>query len=211
MAITKRTRFEVLRRDNYTCRYCRSSSNELHVDHVTPVALGGTDTPENLVAACKDCSLGKASTSPDDGTVAEVREDAIRYAELTRQAYAILVETIGERDDYAETFEESYQYGLPEDWKNSLGRWFDVGVPLEIVLEASEIACRKQKAFRGTDRFSYFCGIVWNQVQLVGEQVAQKSALDGAWLTDEELTNQRIDAYMQGLHASQKAQESDGT
>lgn len=55
---------------------------------------------------------------------------------------------------------------------------------------------------------------IWNdpdfKVQLVGEQVAQKAALDGAWLTDEELTNQRIDAYMQGLHASRKAQESDG-
>ena len=25
MAVSKRTRFEVLRRDNYTCRYCRSA------------------------------------------------------------------------------------------------------------------------------------------------------------------------------------------
>ena len=40
MAVSKRTRFEVLRRDNFTCRYCRSTDNELTVDHVTPVALG---------------------------------------------------------------------------------------------------------------------------------------------------------------------------
>lgn len=33
MAVTKRTRFEVLRRDNYTCRYCRSTDGALTVDH----------------------------------------------------------------------------------------------------------------------------------------------------------------------------------
>jgi hypothetical protein len=31
MAVSKRTRFEVLRRDNYTCRYCRSAENSLRV------------------------------------------------------------------------------------------------------------------------------------------------------------------------------------
>ena len=39
MAVTKRTRYEVMRRDNFTCRYCRSTEGELTVDHVTPVAL----------------------------------------------------------------------------------------------------------------------------------------------------------------------------
>ena len=55
MAVSKRTRFEVLKRDNYTCRYCRSEENPLTVDHVVPTALGGSDAPDNLVAACKDC------------------------------------------------------------------------------------------------------------------------------------------------------------
>ena len=39
MAVTKRVRFEVLRRDEYTCRYCRSKENELTIDHVVPVTL----------------------------------------------------------------------------------------------------------------------------------------------------------------------------
>lgn len=52
MAVTKRTRFEVLRRDNYTCRYCRSTDGALTVDHVTPRSLGGSDDPSNLVACC---------------------------------------------------------------------------------------------------------------------------------------------------------------
>ncbi|MGC7224589.1 HNH endonuclease, partial [Mycobacteroides abscessus subsp. massiliense] len=44
MAVTKRLRYEVLRRDNYSCRYCGRSAPEvkLTVDHVVPVALGGS-------------------------------------------------------------------------------------------------------------------------------------------------------------------------
>ncbi|WP_075737496.1 HNH endonuclease [Streptomyces acidiscabies] len=72
MAVSKRLRYEILRRDNHTCRYCGASAPDvpLRVDHVTPVALGGTDTPDNLVAACEPCNSGKSSTII--GTVAPV-------------------------------------------------------------------------------------------------------------------------------------------
>ena len=78
MAVSKRTRFEVLRRDDFTCRYCRSKDHELTVDHVVPVALGGTDKPDNLVAACRDCNAGKSSTPPDTALVSDVEADAVR-------------------------------------------------------------------------------------------------------------------------------------
>ena len=61
MAVSKRTRFEVLRRDNHACRYCGRTAPEvkLTLDHVVPVSLGGTDDPDNLVAACHDCNSGE--------------------------------------------------------------------------------------------------------------------------------------------------------
>jgi 5-methylcytosine-specific restriction endonuclease McrA len=39
MAVSKRTRYEVLRRDNHACRYCGGIAPDviLTVDHVTPV------------------------------------------------------------------------------------------------------------------------------------------------------------------------------
>ena len=39
MAVSKRTRYEVLRRDNHACRYCGASAPDakLTVDHVLPV------------------------------------------------------------------------------------------------------------------------------------------------------------------------------
>jgi hypothetical protein len=73
MAVSKRLRYEILRRDNHTCRYCGASAPDvpLRVDHVTPVALGGSDKPDNLVASCEACNSGKSSMI--EGFVAQVR------------------------------------------------------------------------------------------------------------------------------------------
>lgn len=67
--ITSSIRFEVFNRDNFTCRYCGRSSPEvqLHVDHVHPVVLGGTNELSNLVTACKDCNLGKSDRTIYNG------------------------------------------------------------------------------------------------------------------------------------------------
>lgn len=60
--LTTDTRFAVLRRDGYRCRYCGRTSEtvELHVDHVVSVAAGGSDDMSNLATACQDCNLGKS-------------------------------------------------------------------------------------------------------------------------------------------------------
>lgn len=62
-ALSKRTRFEVFKRDDFQCRYCgaRAPQALLHVDHVIPVADGGTNALDNLIAACDGCNLGKGS------------------------------------------------------------------------------------------------------------------------------------------------------
>lgn len=57
-------KFAVWRRDGFRCRYCGKDVHEtgvvLEVDHVIPVALGGTDEHSNLVTACRDCNRGKS-------------------------------------------------------------------------------------------------------------------------------------------------------
>lgn len=71
MAISKRLRFEILKRDGFACRYCHRDKVIITVDHVIPRVLGGTDDPSNLVASCDDCNAGKSSTLPGGATVAE--------------------------------------------------------------------------------------------------------------------------------------------
>lgn len=81
MAVPKRLRYEVLRRDNFSCRYCgaRAPLAELHVDHVIPRRHGGRDAAWNLTAACVECNLGKTDGVPDELTIREVREDESTY------------------------------------------------------------------------------------------------------------------------------------
>ena len=56
-----RLRFEVFRRDSYTCQYCGRRAPEivLHVDHILAWANGGMTEIENLRTACSTCNLGK--------------------------------------------------------------------------------------------------------------------------------------------------------
>lgn len=63
--IPQGVRFNVLRRDNFTCRYCGRSSPAviLHLDHVKAHTHGGADVEANLVTSCLDCNAGKSAKS----------------------------------------------------------------------------------------------------------------------------------------------------
>ncbi len=57
-----RLRFEVLKRDDFTCQYCGSTvqdGRKIVVDHIVPRKKGGKDEYSNLITACEDCNLGK--------------------------------------------------------------------------------------------------------------------------------------------------------
>ena len=71
-------RFRVLRRDNYTCRYCGAAAPEvpLHVDHVVPWVEVRCQEVMNLVAAFQDCMFnGRAGFADYGRAEARVRND----------------------------------------------------------------------------------------------------------------------------------------
>ncbi len=57
--LSVRKRFFVLKRDLYRCRLCKATGVPLEVDHVVPVARGGSDALDNLQALCVPCNRGK--------------------------------------------------------------------------------------------------------------------------------------------------------
>lgn len=63
MAVGPKLRFEVFKRDDFTCQYCggRTPAVILECDHVVPRAEGGTDEFENLTTACWECNRGKGA------------------------------------------------------------------------------------------------------------------------------------------------------
>jgi 5-methylcytosine-specific restriction endonuclease McrA len=60
----KKLRLRILNRDGRECYWCGMEANT--VDHIIPVAKGGTDDPENLVAACRKCNFSKQDKMPDE-------------------------------------------------------------------------------------------------------------------------------------------------
>ena len=81
-------RFEVFKRDDFTCRYCGRKTPEavLEVDHVIPVSAGGTDDIENLITACSACNIGKgARLLTQLPNVPDIHERAVELAEQERQ------------------------------------------------------------------------------------------------------------------------------
>ena len=71
--ISKRVRFEVFKRDNFTCQYCGKSAPQviLEIDHITPVSKGGTNDVTNLVTSCKECNRGKATRTINNDSIAK--------------------------------------------------------------------------------------------------------------------------------------------
>lgn len=75
--IPQGVRFDVFRRDNFTCVYCGASSPAvtLECDHRVAVANGGGDDPSNLVTACWDCNRGKGTKSVKPISRKDIRSD----------------------------------------------------------------------------------------------------------------------------------------
>lgn len=88
MALSVRTRFEVFKRDGFTCRYCGRTTPTviLQVDHVVPVSAGGSDDEMNLVTSCWECNSGKSAVPLNEVITGEDPHDrAILLLEKQRQ------------------------------------------------------------------------------------------------------------------------------
>jgi hypothetical protein len=116
MAVGIRKRFEVFKRDGFTCRYCGRKSPEvvLEADHVIPVAEGGTDDEVNLVTACWECNRGKGAVPLRDAMTGEDPHDkAILLLERERQLreYNKVLAVVNERIETEASALEKYWNG----------------------------------------------------------------------------------------------------
>lgn len=92
-AIAKKTRFEVFKRDKFTCQYCGRSAPEviLECDHIEPRSKGGTNNILNIVTSCRDCNSGKSDRRLSDGAVVKQQVDQLKDAQERRQQVEMLV------------------------------------------------------------------------------------------------------------------------
>ncbi len=91
--LSKKTRFEVFKRDSFKCQYCGRTAPDvvLHADHVSPVSKGGASDVMNLVTSCIDCNLGKSDRALDDNTVVAKQRAQLEDLSERREQLAMML------------------------------------------------------------------------------------------------------------------------
>ena len=91
--ISKKMRFEVFKRDKFTCQYCGRTAPDviLEVDHIKPVAEGGTNDLINLVTSCMDCNRGKGKRELSDTSAVKVQHEQLKELAKKSEQLEMLV------------------------------------------------------------------------------------------------------------------------
>jgi len=183
MSVSVRTRFEIFKRDRFTCQYCGKTPPNvlLEVDHIIPQAAGGSDEETNLTTSCWECNHGKADRLLEEGTaptvsaeitqrMAERIEQATAYTELVAQLSALQERQVQLVLDawaqawgaHAEERAEGTYWVMPDEH----GYWIERrtvrrllrSLPLDYLLEAVDIAAARFQ-WASWESVRYFYGV----------------------------------------------------
>lgn len=60
------------------CHYCgkKFTPKELTMDHIVPLARGGTSTPGNIVPSCRNCNRDKKLETPAERVLKQMKEES---------------------------------------------------------------------------------------------------------------------------------------
>jgi HNH endonuclease len=102
--ISKKLRFEVFKRDSFTCQYCGKKAPEviLHVDHIDPVAAGGSNELLNLITSCEGCNAGKSDRKISDSSALERQHAQMSALEERRQQIEMMAQWRAELENLDE-------------------------------------------------------------------------------------------------------------
>ena len=93
-SISKKIRFEVYKRDKFTCQYCGQKAPDvvLEIDHIKPVAKGGDNSLLNLITSCFDCNRGKRDIPLSENSVLEKQRQQMEQLQEKREQMEMLFE-----------------------------------------------------------------------------------------------------------------------
>lgn len=179
MSISKKIRFEVFKRDGFTCQYCGKHPPEvtLEIDHIKPKSKEGRDDINNLVTACFDCNRGKSNIElkqvpnklAENKEIIEEREK--QYVEYHKLLAKIQKRINSEVNEVTNIFENYFSSRtLTDSFKRTSVKMFIGKLGVFQVCDAMEIACdkfySKSKSNSSSDyAIKYFCGICWNKIK----------------------------------------------
>lgn len=157
-SLSKTVRFEVFKRDSFTCQYCGAKAPEtvLHCDHINPVAEGGTNEIMNLVTACAACNGGKGARKLDDRSAVERQRAQIEELEARREQLEMMLawrdaaqaEAVDTVEEVANRIGERGGFWPNESGKADIRKWLKT-YSLSEVLAAMDEAFDHYMKFNG--------------------------------------------------------------
>jgi hypothetical protein len=183
MAVSRGKRFDLFKRDGFTCQYCGRRPPEvvLEIDHIEPVSKGGDDDPINLITSCYDCNRGKHAKRlgdkvirPDaDAEFYRVQQEiaeAKRYMEARAERETVLEDLFATLDQvWADNISDE-DFPTTQVWR----RWLATYTPDQI--ERTVIAVsRPYHAGRIRGGFGGLMRYMGGTLKAIGEEDAEAS------------------------------------
>ncbi len=171
--VSTRARFEIFKRDGFTCQYCGSTPPTvvLHVDHIHPVSKGGKNDKSNLVTSCSSCNLGKSDIplTVVDGSLQE-KADMIKEREAQIKGYYKAIAAQKKRIE-SESWEVARMLTLDDGLNSyskvrmlSIRRFLDQ-IGFYDVMHAAEVTANRFRGSQSEAAFKYFCGCCWTMIR----------------------------------------------
>lgn len=171
-SIGKKLRFEIFKRDGFTCQYCGSHPPQvvLHIDHINPVVEGGDNSQDNLITSCESCNLGKGARLLSDVPQSlKDKANEVKEREEQIKGYNAIMEEKSSRINNEAWIIAATIEG--EVWIEKYGsmdllsiKKFLEKLSFHEVKEAAELAHAKIR-YSSNKRFKYFCGICWSKIR----------------------------------------------
>jgi hypothetical protein len=123
-SITKKCRFEVFKRDSFTCQYCGKSAPDvvLEIDHIKPVVEGGDNSLLNLVTSCFDCNRGKGKRKLSDNSSVKKQAKQLKLLKDKNEQLKMLLDYRESISDYRENEVNAIQ----DVFKSTTGYGFSI-------------------------------------------------------------------------------------
>ncbi len=120
--LSKKDRFEVFKRDGFTCQYCGREAPDivLNVDHIKPVKSGGSNDMLNLITSCWDCNSGKKAIHLSDDTAVKKQKKQMKELQEKNEQLEMIIKW---RDELQDIIKKEFEY-VEEIFKSKTGYGF---------------------------------------------------------------------------------------
>lgn len=117
--ISKKLRFEVFKRDSFTCQYCGRMAPDvvLEIDHINPVVNGGDNDIMNLITSCFDCNRGKGKKKLTEKDEIKKQQEQLKELNSKREQLKMMLDWRKE----LENFEDEQLKEFLKDYEDKTG------------------------------------------------------------------------------------------